>query len=135
MSVKFYKCNTCGNIVVKYCDSGAPLTCCGEQMTELVPQSEDGFAEKHVPEIECPDMCTIKVRVGSKPHPMTEKHMIQFIYVETEGGGMLRFLHPEDKPEAVFWTCADRPVAVYEYCNIHGLWWKQLKKKCIKDKL
>ena len=32
----------------------------------------------------------------------------------------------KEKAEAVFCTCADKPVAVYEYCNLHGLWKTEL---------
>ena len=49
MDVKFFKCNHCGNVAVKPFDKKAPLSCCGEKMSELVANSTDAAAEKHVP--------------------------------------------------------------------------------------
>jgi superoxide reductase len=124
MATKFYKCNHCGNVIIKTVDSGVPVVCCGEKMMELVPNTVDASQEKHVPVVTRVDDCRIKVEVGSVPHPMTEEHHIAFIYVETENGGVQISL--KDKPEAVFCTCNDKPVAVYEYCNLHGLWKTEL---------
>ena len=120
MAVKFFKCEHCGNVVIKVVDSSVPLICCGEKMKELVPNTVDASQEKHVPVVTRLDDCRIKVEVGSVAHPMTPEHHIAFIYVETENGGMRIDL--KDKPEAVFCTCNDKPIAVYEYCNLHGLW-------------
>ena len=124
MATKFFKCKHCGNVIVKTVDSGVPVVCCGEKMEELVAKTVDASQEKHVPVVTKVDDCTIKVNVGSVEHPMTPAHQISFIYVETEKGGQLVEL--TDKPEAVFCTCADKPVAVYEYCNLHGLWKTEL---------
>lgn len=120
MATKFFRCNHCGNVIIKAVDSGVPVVCCGEKMEELTANTVEASLEKHVPVVTKIDDCTIKVEVGSVPHPMTPEHHIAFIYVETENGGMRIDL--KDKPEAVFCTCADKPVAVYEYCNLHGLW-------------
>lgn len=122
METKFFYCKHCGNVVVKVADSGVIPFCCGEQMVELVPNTKDGAVEKHLPVIEKIDDCTIRVRIGSEPHPMLKEHHICFIYVETEHGGMLRYLSPECLPEAKFCNCKDKIRAVYEFCNIHGLW-------------
>ena len=124
MATKFFKCKHCGNVIVKTVDSGVPVVCCGEKMEELVANTVDASQEKHVPVVTKVDDCTIKVNVGSVEHPMTPEHHIAFIYVETKHGGQLVKL--TDKPEAVFCTCADKPVAVYEYCNLHGLWKTEL---------
>ena len=119
MATKFYKCNHCGNVVVKVVDSKVPVVCCGEKMQELVPNTVDASNEKHVPVVTRMDDCRIKVEVGSVAHPMTPEHHISFIYVETENGGIQ--VNLKDKPEAVICVCHDKPVAVYEYCNLHGL--------------
>lgn len=120
MAVKFFKCNHCGNVIMKVVDSKVPVVCCGEKMAELVANTEEASVEKHLPVVTKLDECSIKVEVGSVAHPMTPEHHIAFIYVETENGGMRIDLN--DKPEAIFCTCADKPIAVYEYCNLHGLW-------------
>ena len=126
MTTKFYKCETCGNVVVKLVDSKVPLVCCGSKMQELVPNTVDASNEKHVPQVTMLENNMIKVEVGSVAHPMTEDHHIAFIYVETENGGIRIDLPHEGKPEAVFCTCNDKPIAVYEYCNLHGLWKTEL---------
>ena len=124
MATKFYKCNHCGNVVEKVVDSKVPVVCCGEKMQELVPNTVDASNEKHVPVVTRLDDCRIKVEVGSVAHPMTPEHHISFIYVETENGGIR--VNLKDKPEAVSCVCHDKPVAVYEYCNLHGLWKTEL---------
>ena len=124
MATKFYRCNHCGNVIEKHVDSKVPVVCCGEKMQELVANTVDASTEKHVPVVTKVDDCTIKVQVGSVEHPMLPEHHISFIYVETENGGMK--INLTDKPEATFCTCADKPVAVYEYCNLHDLWKTEL---------
>lgn len=124
MKTKFYKCRHCGNIIQKIVDSKVPVVCCGEPMEELIPNTVDASTEKHVPVVTRLDECTIKVSVGSVPHPMTEEHHISFIYVETESGGIR--VNLKDSPEAVICTCNSKPIAVYEYCNLHGLWKTEL---------
>lgn len=124
MATKFYKCNHCGNVVVKVVDKSVPVVCCGEKMEELIPNTVDASGEKHVPVVTKTDDCHIKVEVGSVPHPMLPEHHIAFIYVETENGGIT--VNLKDKPEAVICTCSDKPIAVYEYCNLHGLWKTEL---------
>ena len=120
MTTKFYKCETCGNVVVKLVDSKVPLVCCGSKMQELVPNTVDASNEKHVPQVTLLENNTIKVEVGSVAHPMTEEHHISFIYVETAKGGIHVTL--DDKPEAIVCVGNEQPIAVYEYCNLHGLW-------------
>ena len=120
MATKFYKCATCGNVIQKVVDSKVPVVCCGEKMQELVPNTVDASNEKHVPVVTRVDDCHIKVEVGSVAHPMLPEHHIAFIYVETDNGGIRIDL--KDKPEAVVCVCESKVKAVYEYCNIHGLW-------------
>ena len=85
MSVKFYICNHCKNIITKMNDSGVPVVCCGEKMTELIPGTSDGAHEKHVPAFEV-NGNKVSVKVGSVEHPMMEKHYIQWILIETNFG-------------------------------------------------
>ena len=124
MATKFYKCNHCGNVIEKVVDSKVPVVCCGEKMEELIPNTVDASNEKHVPVVTRLDDCRIKVEVGSVPHPMTPEHHITLVYVETENGGIR--INLKDKPEAVVCVCTEKPIAVYEYCNLHGLWKTEL---------
>ena len=124
MTTKFYKCAHCGNVIVKLVDSKVPVVCCGEKMEELVPNTVDASNEKHVPVVTKLDGNRIKVEVGSVAHPMLPEHHISFIYLETDKGGM--YVHLTDKPEAEFSLGDAKAIAVYEYCNLHGLWKTEL---------
>ncbi len=122
MKMKFYKCSVCGQIIAIVNDTGVPVVCCGKEMEELIPCSVDASLEKHVPVAE-KEGGTIRVRVGSAAHPMTEAHYIQWIAIQTKNGNQRKLLHPGDAPEAVFCVCeSDEVEAVYAYCNLHGLW-------------
>ena len=120
--VKFFRCNHCGNIVEMIHESGVPIVCCGENMHELVPNTSDGAGEKHVPVVSL-DGENVVVRVGAVDHPMLPEHFIQWIYVQTNLGGMKKYLNPNEGPAASFKLAeGEKAVAVYEYCNLHGLW-------------
>ncbi len=102
------------------------IFCGGEKMKNLVANSTDAAQEKHVPEVKV-DGKKIFVKVGSVAHPMTDAHLIEWIYLQTKKGGQYRILSAEDSPEANFIVADDdEPIAVYEYCNLHGLWKKDL---------
>ena len=124
MATKFFKCNHCGNVIVKVVDVGVPVMCCGEKMVELVPNTVDARGEKHLPVVTVLDNNSIKVEVGIVHHPMLPEHHISFVYVETENGGIQ--VNLKDKPEAVVYLGEEKAVAVYEYCNLHGLWKTEL---------
>ncbi len=124
--MKFYRCEHCGNIITKVNDSKVPVVCCGEPMKELVPGASDGAFEKHVPAVTI-EGNKVKVQVGEVEHPMMEAHYIQFIALETKNGAQIKYLKPEEKPVAEFILAdGDSAVAVYEYCNLHGLWIKEI---------
>ncbi|MBD3388334.1 MAG: desulfoferrodoxin [Candidatus Altiarchaeales archaeon] len=115
-----YKCNVCGNIVEVLIVGGGELVCCEKPMELLEEKTEDEGNEKHVPVIEKTED-GVKVKVGSVPHPMEEKHHIQFIEVHSDGMIHRRYLKAGDKPEADFILSSEVQKA-REYCNIHGLW-------------
>ena len=125
--LKFYICQHCGNIVGLIHDSGVPLVCCGEKMSELVPNTTEGATEKHLPVVEM-DGNVVKVSVGSVEHPSTEEHYIAWVYLETAHGGQRKAIKPGDKPEVSFALQDDELIAVYAYCNLHGLWKTEIKK-------
>lgn len=122
---KFYICRTCGNIIGKIHDSGVPVVCCGKPMEHLVANTVEASTEKHIPVVSV-EGDTIKAAVGSVPHPMAEEHYIMWIYLETENGGQRISLKPGETPEVCFKVCDEKPIAVYEYCNLHGLWKAEL---------
>ena len=120
--MKFYKCDICGKIVAMVKATDVDTVCCGKPMRELVPGTTDGAKEKHVP-VYTLEGNTVKVKVGSVEHPMTDAHHIEWIAIETENGNQRKELKPGDKPEATFALVPrDKVKSVYEYCNLHGLW-------------
>ena len=118
---KFYVCSHCGNIIEMVKNVGVPVFCCGERMEALTPNSTDAAGEKHVPVVERKGK-EIVVNVGEVAHPMTEEHLIQWIYLETDKGSQIKHLSAQDAPQVTFNIGDEKPVAVYEYCNLHGLW-------------
>ncbi len=122
---KFYRCEICGNLVGMIHSSGVPLVCCGQKMKELVPGEVDASQEKHVPVVTCSGD-EVLVKIGSAAHPMTEEHHIEWVFLQTKNGGHRRKLTAGDEPTASFCVKGDEPVAVYAYCNLHGLWVKAL---------
>ena len=115
-----YKCNICGNIVEVLHSGVGKLVCCGQPMELLIEKSVDVGLEKHVPVIEKAGN-KVKVKVGSVPHPMEQKHWIEWIEVIADGRVYRKFLNPGEKPEAEFEITAEK-LEAREYCNIHGLW-------------
>ena len=124
MATKIFRCNHCGNIITHLTNSGVPVVCCGEKMVELVPNTTDAATEKHVPDVKV-DGKKVIVTVGSVEHPMVEEHFIEWILVETKEGVQVKWLKAGKKPTHEFVLSeGDELVAVYEYCNLHGLWVK-----------
>lgn len=124
---KFFRCKHCGNIVEKLYDSGVSLVCCGEEMEELVANTVDAAKEKHVPSVSIVGN-KVQVAVGEVIHPMEEKHYIMWIYLHTNKGIQRKDLAPGEEPKAEFTLDGDEVIAVYEYCNLHGLWKKEIAK-------
>jgi superoxide reductase len=118
--LQIYKCAVCGNIVEVLHGGAGELVCCGQPMGLLEEKTADATTEKHVPVIENIDG-GYKVKVGSVPHPMEEKHYIEWIELLADGGAYRQFLQPGMPPEAIFNVEADS-VSAREYCNVHGLW-------------
>ncbi len=119
--LEVYKCNVCGNIVTVLHSGQGVLVCCNQPMELLKENTTDASQEKHVPVIEKTDG-GYKVKVGSAPHPMEEKHYIEWIELIVGTKSYIQFLVPRDAPEADFKVEADGPVAARAYCNLHGLW-------------
>ncbi len=120
-SRKFYICEHCGNIIGLIENKGVPLICCGEKMLELVANIKEAAVEKHLPVV-TQNGNELTVCVGSVAHPMTEEHHISFVYVETQNGGQRKCTPVNSNPEVKFAFVDDKPIAVYAYCNLHGLW-------------
>ena len=142
MDLRFLRCNACGNLVIFQYDSGVTPNCCGDEMEELVAGSTDGAAEKHVPMARVENMdakadkcsgtrftqkgscdCYVTVQIGEAEHPMADDHYIEWVVLQTNCGTYTRFFDPGDKPCTTFCLGkGEKPIKVYSYCNLHGLW-------------
>ena len=108
MKAKFYICEHCGNLV----------TTAG-----LLRRKDEGAAPQHR------GSQRRKASAGGRAlrqHPHRHGGCGGGLFVETENGGQLRYLAPGQAPKAVFELGGEKPVAVYAYCNLHGLWMTKL---------
>ena len=120
--MQVYRCAVCGNIVEMLHAGAGELVCCNQPMNLFVENTTDAAKEKHVPVIEKVDG-GIKVKIGSVPHPMEEKHYIEWIEVIDGDNVCRKALSPGDSPEVVIACCCPATsVTVRALCNIHGLW-------------
>lgn len=127
MKRKFLLCRRCGNLIEMINESGVTPICCGTDMNELTPNSVEAATEKHIPVVEI-DGNIARVTVGSTLHPMEEAHYIEWIYLETSIGIKRVKLNPKEEPIASFALLEEETVvSAYAYCNLHGLWIKELK--------
>jgi superoxide reductase len=115
-----WQCQKCGTIVEVLVPGKGALVHCGEPMKLLEEKVAPAAEEKHVPVITKVDG-GFKVVVGSKPHPMTDSHWIEWIELIADGKVYRQYLKPGDKAEALFAIDA-KEVAAREHCNLHGLW-------------
>ena len=118
--LEIYKCEVCGNIVEMLHEGKGELVCCKQTMKLFTENTVDAAKEKHVPVSE-KFTGSVKVKVGDVPHPMEEKHYIEWVEVISDGKAYRQFLNPGDAPEAEFQIEGDQ-ITVREYCNLHGLW-------------
>ena len=122
MEMKFYRCSHCGQIIAIVKETGVPVICCGEPMTEVIPGTTDASLEKHVP-VFTVEKNTVHVSVGSVEHPMVPEHYIEWVAIQTKFGNQRKQLSPGDEPKACFSICdGDEVEAAYAYCNLHSLW-------------
>ena len=122
--MKFYKCPICGKIIVVIEGPNNPTICCGRPMEEIVPNTEDGAYEKHIPVFQV-EGNHVHVEVGEVEHPMVDAHYIEWIALQTTKGNQRKELKPGDKPVAQFALLpGEEVVAALEFCNLHGLYKK-----------
>ena len=115
--LRVYQCKECGKTIITKNELKKL-----EGWVELTAGSTDAAQEKHVPVVtkKCK---TVKVDVGSVAHPMTTEHWIEWVALETEQGYQVKYLTPGSEPVCTFTLAdGDKAVAVYAYCNLHGLW-------------
>ena len=114
---KFYAGNDQKSILKLIRGSDIP-----QGLQELCAEMKEGAGEKHLPVAEL-EQNKVVVKVGSVFHPMLEEHSIEWVYLKTEKCEQLMYLKPGGDPVAEFALLpGDKPVCVYAYCNLHGLW-------------
>ena len=125
LNTKFYICPHCGNTVEMVHDAGVKPFCCGQKMNELIPNTVDASGEKHIPAVKVGEG-VVEVNVGSVDHPMADVHWIEWVQLVTDKGSYRKWLNPGEAPNVKFLLSEEKPVAVYAYCNLHGLWKTEL---------
>ena len=125
MNSKFYTCPDCGAVIEMIHDSGIAPSCCGMKMDAMNPNTVEASGEKHIPLVTV-EGSTVTVNVGSVDHPMQDVHYIEWVQLITENGSQRKHLTPGQSPHVVFTLVDDKPLAVYAYCNLHGLWKTEL---------
>src|SRR4030067_1815477 len=91
--LQIYKCEVCGNIVEVLHEGVGELVCCVQPMKLLVANTVDAAKEKHVPVIE-KTATGVRVKIGSVPHPMEEKHYIEWIEIIADGKAYRQLFAP-----------------------------------------
>ena len=117
---QIYKCNVCGNIVEILHEGVGSIICCNQPMQLQEERTEGEGQEKHVPVMEKSEN-EITIKVGNNPHPMDEKHYIEWIEAIANGKSCRKSIYPHDKPETRFKIEGDK-LEIRAYCNQHGLW-------------
>lgn len=116
-------CKNCGNLRM----DGVVEKCCGDDMVEIIPNTEDADFENHIPVVErVGDI--LRVDVGEIAHPMTEEHHIRYIYLKTNMNLKKAPMKIGENPMTTFILQKDEmPEEVLAYCNLHGVWtdWKE----------
>lgn len=120
-----YVCEHCGNLVETIHNAGVPLVCCGQKMKKVEAGTVEASHEKHIP-VATVEGDLVRVAVGSVEHPMAEEHSILWVALESDKGLYRKHLEVGASPEAVFALADEKPIAVYAYCNLHGLWKQEL---------
>lgn len=118
MRKSYYFCRVCGNLVPK---NEGQAECCNKQMTQITEGEDESVRPKHTPTVTV-DSNTVNVTVGSPKHPMSDDHMIEWVYLKTDRGRYIKYLDVTKEPCVNFSLDNERPLEVSAYCNKHGLW-------------
>ena len=128
MKTNFHICTICKNAAVLFQDKGGELNCCNQAMRRLAANTEEASTEKHLPYLKRKGNMLI-AEIGQTIHPQTPEHNIEYVYVKTKHGGQRIDLTPEMPPIVEFaFVDGNEPIAVYAYCNLHGLWMTEVEK-------
>lgn len=118
------RCTKCGALVkvLKDCNcADCGITCCGESMKVMEPNTVDAAVEKHVPTYEVVNEKVV-VKVN---HVMEDEHYIEWISMVTDEKECMVKLQPGQNAECSFKYVPGSKL--YAYCNKHGLWSQEVK--------
>lgn len=119
--MKFYRCKSCGDMVLPLSNRPMCVSCCNEEMEEIVPNTQDAAVEKHIPILKETES-GLEILVGSVMHPSQEEHYIEWVYIELAKGGIYIPFEPLEEPVCKVPYKKEDIKTIYSYCNLHGLW-------------
>ncbi len=123
--MKFLKCSLCGDTVIA--QENNLFSCCNVEMQKVMANKTEAATEKHIPVVNIKEN-NATIAVGEIPHPMTEEHYIEWIYIITNLREIRYNLNPNAKPEVELTPEKNEIIKeVYSYCNLHSLWLNKLK--------
>lgn len=115
---KFYVCPVCGNAI--QATGEAVMICCGITLPPLEAEIHDTDHPISLEPVEDEYYVTVD-------HPMTKTHYISFLTAVSDQRIQFVKLYPEGEAAACFKV--DRVERIYAYCNRHGLFVMDLKKR------
>jgi len=123
-----FHCNVCGNVVVVASSGGGVLVCCDQPMIHEIEKTTDSGADKHLPVVVLKNEKT-EIDIGESPHPMEVGHYIEWVEIWTNRQIIRHYFSPTDEPKTTFCLNDEKMILVRAYCNIHGLWCKNLENQ------
>lgn len=148
----FYYCGKCKSLYVRNAppeDAGADaqISCCGSWLPQLSLCTDPELVREHSLDFVVFggfEKNAVRIRVASGLHPMKEDHKIEWMYLKTYQGGILKYLPEHSRSMAAFaladedaYVYCDRDVCrmgrehcqfvckrgftAYAYCSRHGL--------------
>lgn len=115
---KFYVCPVCGNVI--QATGEAVMICCGITLPPLEAEIPDSEHLISIEVVEDEYYVTVD-------HPMTKTHYISFLAAVSDQRIQLEKLYPEGASSTRFKI--DGVQRIYAYCNRHGLFVLDLRKK------
>lgn len=120
--LKFYRCNTCGNLFFVMIDPDVRPSCCGSEMEVIDTIHGTEGSEKHAPIININQNDT-EVQVGLQLHTMEPEHRIEWVALTDGDRVEIQKLGLSTPPVVKFSKMnGNGKVRAYAFCNIHGLW-------------
>ena len=120
--LKFYRCDTCGNLFFVMVDPDVRPSCCGNDMEILDPTHGTEGSEKHLPIIKR-NANNTEVQIGLQLHSMLPEHRIEWIALTDGEKVEIQHLSISSSPVVKFSKMSsESKLRAYAFCNIHGLW-------------